>query len=282
MDAKVTQGLQIYYSYVARDTNDLLGFATFPPDLDLERTDLAFNNAINNMNLANFEEKGVCACCSLQLPNLVDASITMCGPFSTSFIKPFLACLTWNESNSHLKPFALTNTQDHSFTLVEEFALHPNGILPFNEVDSECQIILCSRCWNQMRSEPNVLPKYSLANGLYNFSFHDLGLPELTFVEEKIIAKVRLNSFVIKLTCQQKHSQKAFKGHVIGFPQNPDKLLIHTKLPLPASELPDLMNILFVSQKNQGPDLPPTLTSFHKIFSVSKEKIRLWLNFLKR
>jgi hypothetical protein len=164
--------------------------------------------------------------------------------------------------------------------LLANLALDPHGVLQPLPGSDHSRLLLCSRCLTQLKNSRTSVPKFALANNLYTVDFYRLELPTLTFVEETIIARLRLSSFVVKLTVRSAHSQLGLKGHVIGLPLSPDRLLSQASLPMPANELPSIIHVLFVKQRASGTG-SASLEPFHKIFSVNREKVTLWLNFLK-
>jgi hypothetical protein len=57
---------------------------------------------------------------------------------------------------------------------------------------------ICKQCWKHRSGKR--LPKFALANGLWRGNFRDFGLPELSFVEQIVIAKAVPITGIVKLT----------------------------------------------------------------------------------
>jgi hypothetical protein len=184
--------------------------------------------------------------------------------------------LEWAEQDNPQRSYV----EEFEDPLLTNLALDPYGVLQPLPGSDHSRLLFCSRCLSQLENSRTSVPKFALANNLYTVDFERLELPSLTFVEETIIARLRLSSFVVKLTVRSAHSQLGIKGHVIGLPMSPDRLLSQVSLPMPANELPSVIHVLFVKQRASGTSTV-TLEPFHKIFSVNREKVTLWLNFLK-
>jgi hypothetical protein len=193
------------------------------------------------------------------------------------FIVRYKAKLAWSESDASKRAF-LPQFEDPNLS---DMAIDALGVLPPEDGSTFSRLLFCSRCLKHLRDSRLTVPKFALANNLYVVPMARLPLPPLTFVEESVIARIRLASFVVKLTVRSRNSQLALKGHVIGLPLNPDQLLSQPSLPPPANALPSIIHVLFVKQKSV-PEGNISLEPFRKIFSVNREKITLWLRFLQR
>lgn len=165
---------------------------------------------------------------------------------------------------------------------LRDLVLDDKGIVSTNITSHESLALrICSRCYSQLRNPSVIVPKFALANNLFSLAYVVKSLPTLNFTEEKIIARVRLHCYVVKLTVKTSHSQVAFKGHVIAFKQQPDNLLCQKTLPCASNQASKSIHVLFVSSRKLD-DNTRALIPFRDIFTVSKHKIAMWLKFLKR
>jgi hypothetical protein len=164
---------------------------------------------------------------------------------------------------------------------LKSHALDYEGILPPLAGSSDCRLQFCSSCLKDLKTSKTSPPKLSLANEFRPINYKTADLPKLNFTEEQVIARVRLNDVIVKLHSSEGISQIGFRGHVIGVPQNPDKILALHSLPIPATRLPEFIHILFVIQRKSSIQ-KRSLQPYRDYFSVSREKIYMWLQFLKR
>ncbi|KZT08007.1 uncharacterized protein LAESUDRAFT_650128, partial [Laetiporus sulphureus 93-53] len=108
-------------------------------------------------------------------------------------------------------------------------AVHVVGGVTFVDVCESCRTALDMR---------RGLPKEALANGLWVGDIPSV-LRELTFVEQMLVAKVRHNSFVVKVN----KGQRKMIANTIAFAQPLEK--VYSVLPPPRDELDDVLAILF-------------------------------------
>jgi hypothetical protein len=272
-------GLECLNLHHAADLVKLTISPAFPPILSEARLRERYAATYDRLLPDSYNTKGVCCSCSIVIPCIVEPSLTLNAPLESSdvSISRHLHKLKWPDSNSRQRPY-----DDHfEDPLLAGLALDPAGVLPPCPESSNARLLFCSSCLSQLKNSRTSIPKFALANNLYTVDFMRLQLPTLSFVEETIIARLRLSSFVIKLTMRSVHSQLGLRGHVIGVPINPDRLLCQPSLPMPANELPSVIHVLFVKQRTSGRE-SVSLEPFHKIFSVNRQKVTLWLHFLKR
>ena len=269
-----------YQRHLDQDNSKLTDYSTFPPVLKQDELYAAYEKTYQALLPENFAIKATCCCCSTLLPSLIDPHIRLSDPIPESEVLPYLSKLRWRSSNAAYDNFSKPLIPPYISNQLRQLALDFTGVLPPSRNSSECKLHFCSRCLKDLKSNRDI-PKFSLANNLFSFDYHLAGLPSLTFVEEKIIAKVRLNITIVKLRQYDKTSQVGLKGHVIGVPQAPEKILAQTSLPVPAPSLPNFIHILFVNQR-QSHLHQRTLEPYREYFSVSRDKIARWLNFLKR
>ncbi len=102
-------------------------------------------------------------------------------------------------------------------------------------IDNKCKIV-CLECADSVRRKK--LPKNALANGLWLGEVPSI-LTDLTFAEQSIIARVRINRFAVKL---QSGMYKT-KCNIIAF-QNPVPQILET-LPPPTSDIEDFFAVMF-------------------------------------
>src|SRR5579859_3579861 len=141
--------------------------------------------------------------------------------------------------------------------------IDPNGII------DEASLYICRSCQKSLQAE--VLPPESLAN------YRRIGpvppeLQDLTWMEELLIARAHLTGCIVRLQNRNSTSHFSLKGHVILLPQDTTKLL--TILPLPPSNLPDKVGVVWVGKPVRDID------GLHDYFSVRTHKVYdalIWL-----
>jgi hypothetical protein len=258
------------------DHNSAIHESFFPPNLDPSKQLERYSDTYHALDSSNFDPHGICSVCSLVIPCVTWPHITLLDPIASNCdsIRPHLIKL--KNQSAPIKPLASYTTD----TILADLLLDENGITNQNG-SSHLALRICSRCYNQLRDPTYLIPKFALANNLFSLSFVVNSLPELNFTEEKVICRLRLNCYVVKLTVKSRHSQLGFKGHVIAFKQQPDTLLCHPILPYPANQLGNMIHILFVTSKKLD-ETTRSLIPFKDIFKVDRQKITLWLQFLKK
>ncbi len=113
-------------------------------------------------------------------------------------------------------------------------------------IDHKCKIV-CLECAESVWKKK--LPKKALANGLWLGEVPSV-LTDLTFAEQSIIARVRINRFAVKV---QSGMYKT-KCNIIAF-QNPVPEILET-LPPPTSDIEEVFAVMFIKSK------PPTEEDF--------------------
>src|SRR5579859_5378489 len=119
--------------------------------------------------------------------------------------------------------------------------------------------------------QAEVLPPESLVN----YRWIDPVPPELqdlTWMEELPIARAHLMGHIVYLQDRNSASHFSLKGHVILLPQDTTKLL--TILPLPPSNLPDIVCIVWVGKPVRDID------RLRDYFSVRTHKVYVTLVWL--
>src|SRR5579859_7288698 len=134
--------------------------------------------------------------------------------------------------------------------------IDPNGII------DAASLYVCHSCQKSLQAE--VLPPESLAN------YRWIGpvppeLQDLTWMEELLIARAHLTGHIVRLQDRNSASHFSLKGHVILLPQDTMKLL--TILPLPPSNLPDIVRVVWVGKPVRDID------GLRDYFSVRTSKV---------
>jgi hypothetical protein len=134
--------------------------------------------------------------------------------------------------------------------------IDPNGII------DEASLHVCHTCYKSLRAE--VLPPQSLAN------YRWIGpvphqLQDLTWIEELLISRAHLTGRIVRLQNRNSTSHFSLKGHMILLPQDTTKLL--DILPLPESNLPDIVRVVWVGKPVQEID------RLRDYFSVRTRKV---------
>ncbi|EXK80752.1 hypothetical protein FOQG_14785 [Fusarium oxysporum f. sp. raphani 54005] len=130
---------------------------------------------------------------------------------------------------------------------------------------------ICSRCISRDRKRtPNEPYFFSDAN---NLDFREVSgnLPDLTMVEEILIARVHVHVKVL----QVRVAQYKYRGHVVHFLRNVGTLL--EELPV----LPDELDIVLLHPPNMEGD-PHFQQQFARDFRVRRSCLLTWLHYLQR
>jgi hypothetical protein len=147
----------------------------------------------------------------------------------------------------------------------------------YSDDDAGISLAICQCCLSYLRK--GRLPATAMAN------HHVLGpvpdvLKELTIVEEAMIARCRAKCWVVHLKEENEnlhlpYSQRAFKGHIIIYPQNPSAIA-HI-LPPALDEVSTLVCVLFVGST------PPSVEWLRAKASpllIRRERVRNALEWL--
>ena len=136
----------------------------------------------------------------------------------------------------------------------------------------------CVECWQDISR--NVLPIGALANGLWTGVGRVKELADLTWIEEKLIARTHVSIQLQKcrvrrnLSWDHFYSQSRIKGHIVTFPMNPTMVL--QTLPLPLERLSEVIKVVFVGRK----ELSHTEATQLSFFIVRRNKVLRALQWL--
>jgi hypothetical protein len=98
------------------------------------------------------------------------------------------------------------------------------------------------------------IPPQCLANGLWTGAVEVPELAGLTFIEEKLIARVHVSIQMVKCRLFHRwrvdgfHPQPKVRGHITSYPVDPQTAV--DRLPLAADKVGDVVKIIFVSRKS--------------------------------
>jgi hypothetical protein len=164
------------------------------------------------------------------------------------------SCLRLLHADPSLVPFDFRSgntTLDESHIMIDS-----NGII------DETSLSVCLSCQRSLQS--GCLPPESLAN------YRWIGpvpprLQDLTWIEELLIARAHLTGRIVRLQNRNSASHFSLKGHVILLPQDTTKLL--NILPLPPSNLPDIVRVVWVGKPAQD------INQLRDYFSIRTSKV---------
>ena len=111
-------------------------------------------------------------------------------------------------------------------------------------VDRKCSLV-CQTCLKDIADER--MPKNSFANGLWVGDVPEV-LTNLTWAERQLVAKVRINSYVVQVSS----SRVKMMGNVVSF-ANPMVKVYHA-LPPPLHEVDQMLAILWLGLSRPTPD----------------------------
>ncbi len=215
----------------------------FPPKpITDELQHKIMTNYCKDMNPDNFHESGCAVCGAL---TLIKSSVPS-SELSFQYLEQYAEKVTRKE-------------RKHAADPIE----HITGPV----IASRCKIV-CLECAEAVKMKK--LPKNSLANGLWLGEMPSV-LIDLTFAEQTLISRVRINNFVLKL---QSGMYKT-KCNIIAF-QNPVPQILES-LPPPSSDLEETFAVMFIKSK------PPTEDDFSGIplYNVRRKKVQEALEWLK-
>ncbi len=213
-----------------------------PPPITEETQHRIISNYCKDMDTANFHESGCAVCGALTLIHLSVSTKEL----SFEYLKEFAESITWKERKDVTDP-----------------------VQPVDGpvIDQKCKIV-CQDCAESVRRRK--LPKKALANGLW------LGevpkeLSDLTFAEQLLIARVRINRFAVKV----ESGMHKTKCNIIAF-QNPVPQIYDT-LPPPTSDIEETFAVMFIRSK------PPAEKDFDEVpvYNVRRTKVQEALEWLK-
>ncbi len=213
-----------------------------PPPITEETQHRIISNYCKDMDTANFHESGCAVCGALTLIHLSVSTKEL----SFEYLKEFAESITRKERKDVTDP-----------------------VQPVDGpvIDQKCKIV-CQDCAESVRRRK--LPKKALANGLW------LGevpkeLSDLTFAEQLLIARVRINRFAVKV----ESGMHKTKCNIIAF-QNPVPQIYDT-LPPPTSDIEETFAVMFIRSK------PPAEKDFDEVpvYNVRRTKVQEALEWLK-
>ncbi|TFY51291.1 hypothetical protein EVG20_g11068, partial [Dentipellis fragilis] len=182
-----------------------------------------------------------------------------------------------DESTSSLMsnlPSACRPPMPFTTGMLKDIFLDPAGVDVSDATDPTLK--LCPSCYFPLTHKK--LPSLALANKLFLGPVpHEL--KDLTAIEESMIARCRAKSCIVHLGEDRRgvmpNAQRGLKGHVIIYPQRPDKLL--QLLPPSVEEIVKPICILFVGSGSPSPEWIRTKA---KPLAVRRDKVHnalLWL-----
>ena len=129
-----------------------------------------------------------------------------------------------------------------------------NGILTADEVIEGAPVIgrSCGHCYKAIKKK--LVPEYALGNRLWTGIEMDTPLKELTWIEEKLIARIHVSVQVQKcrafhaFIADNFHPQSQVKGHILSYPMEPTTIL--NRLPLRPGQLIGLIKVVFLSRNS--------------------------------
>ena len=158
--------------------------------------------------------------------------------------------------------------------------LDPRGFFKAEELATGSDFLGsgCVECWQEISK--GVMPIGALANGLWTGAGQIKELADLTWIEEKLIARTHVSIQLQKcrlrrnLSWDHFYSQSRIKGHIVTFPMAPTAVL--QRLPLPLERLSELIKVVFVSRR----EISHTEASALSFFLVRRNKVLRALQWL--
>ena len=266
-------GVNILKQLMQSDT-EALSEKNYPPIVTDSECHQSYADTYHKLNPNNFLNRKVCCSCSLFVPSFVKPDIQIHCYLPSGI--PNLHQLRMNIKPTHPQyQYHLDRCvyQGDPNNLLKGLLLDESGI---EYSGTPLQLWLCSACLSDLSK--NIIPSYSLANGSFIGKVPN-NLPELTWMEEKVISRVRFNSCVLKLVESKLPSQKGFKGHLIARCHNPD-LLLTFNMPQDINSICESMHIVLLDTKDEGRQL--CLQRANNIFKVRRDVITKWRLFLQQ
>ncbi|KAI8710750.1 ATP-dependent DNA helicase [Fusarium sp. LHS14.1] len=130
---------------------------------------------------------------------------------------------------------------------------------------------ICSRCISRDKEKASNEPYFFSAANNLDFGEVPGNLPDLTMVEEMLIARVHVHVKVL----QVRGSQYKYRGHVVHFLRNVGRLF--EELPV----LPEDLDIVLLRPPNMEGD-PHFQQQFARDFRVRRSCLLTWLHYLQR
>ena len=194
-------------------------------------------------------------------------------------------------TNAMLAPQHITNLMMVLQRGNLRFHIDPSGVLDATDSNgNSCHFVqVCKKCYKCMwpkATAKHKLPSTSVANFNDFGNFNDLGLPQLTLVEQRLLARKYTRATIIKLqkAGPPEHWKRALTGHTISFDFVSPTVGVAREIPAPFNELAECFKIVFVGeqadlesvrnalihQRNQGYCNTPT---------VKKAVVQKWINY---
>lgn len=123
--------------------------------------------------------------------------------------------------------------------------------IPTNRDESQPIAYGCHECLRHISK--NKLPPQSLANGIWTGASEIPELSGLTFIEEKLLARVHVSINLFKcrifhrMSADKFYSQPQLRGHITSYPVDPQVVAAH--LPIAIDKLLGLIKVIFVSSR---------------------------------
>jgi Domain of unknown function (DUF6570) len=158
--------------------------------------------------------------------------------------------------------------------------LDRSGFLNAEELTAGSPFIgkACDSCRQAVKA--GKVPNMALANGLWSGAGRVPELADLTWIEEKLIARVHVSIQLQKCRVFHKwrldgfYPQGQLRGHILSFPVDPTVVLDH--LPLAPEKLCGLVKVVFISQRK----VTLSEASQLRFFIVRRQKVRNALEWL--
>lgn len=127
-----------------------------------------------------------------------------------------------------------------------------NGLLTSEELIDGAPVLAkgCMACYKAIQN--GAIPDHALGNGLWTGIDVETPLSDLTWIEEKLIARVHVSVQVQKCRSFRAaaadgfHPQRQIKGHILTYPMEPGTVL--RQLPLSPNRLIGLIKVVFLSR----------------------------------
>jgi hypothetical protein len=136
---------------------------------------------------------------------------------------------------------------------VDGLPIDGNGLLSAEELVEGTPVVArgCKACCIAIKKA--TIPEHALGNCLWTGIEAQTPLSELTWIEEKLIARLHVSVQIqkcrsfIAASADGFHSQRQVKRHVLTYPMEPAAVL--RRLPLCPSQLTGLIKVFFLSRQ---------------------------------
>lgn len=224
----------------------------------------------NNVNLT----RRPCGVCARMFP-IVGNSSTILRTVAWGDLKN-IANRLW-QTHPELSPDAAAGNVYPERDLLPDclrcYLIDPRAVMSNTE---RLEMNVCSDCVSALNS--NKFPKMALANHTLRGRVPS-ELSALTFVERRIVARIRMSNCILKLKTRTAGiGQRGLRAHCIAVRQNPD--LLFDVLPPPANRLPDDLKIVLVGRAKV--DRAIVLAPWHTLLRARRSAIYSALLWLKK